>query len=368
MTLMVGRIEDTLRKFVEPGFFENDFTYIDANLLRVDHETVSDPDRRYHGYLDSAEEAAEFIKRRFTYYRDSHTGHWRIAGEPNELPGKMGLLALSTPFVYVASLIKRLAEGFFLLTGIFYETLSDIYEYKNEDNLAERFTENFNRHLAEKKGQFEALWKKMQEDFNYAAAMELSAINATVSTDETELVRMQVIFSEMEYRWNNRIDPLKTPTYQAANFYKQYMKTQNPKLWIYLVKESLEEGRRVQLDGVIRSLMPEGETLSPGRWLDLQIDAIRKHRITPQDILVLKELVQEEAFGNLSPIQLIRSTHLKNAFRNHELSRSEGFIIYGCAYPVEKEERIKPIAGREATSYRGLLELRAAQLRGPEDL
>ena len=337
-------IGETLKKMVDASYFNNEFEY---GIGKIQKKTVEDIEgvRKYHGHLHRGD-VHQYLFKSYLFVRIQGSKEWRIATNPDEIGGHLRTLLFTNPLVYLLTTVKRVAEAVFLVLNCFFEMFAEIYQQKATANL----TKVFIACLSE----FHELWNAVKNDCYCAGVMELAAIHGAWNCEDA--TRMQFLFGDTERQWNRykedgtfkHIEVYETPLFGAFLLLSKCYKTNIPLIWIYMVKESAQHDTSV-LESIIEE--STGEKLnSPIDYLDTAIDSMETARVSVEDLILLKEIIEKvPEFKSMNIRDLISSTRLKCRFLMRQVQRiwkthRRGLVIQDPdAYPFscEKQKRVE---------------------------
>ena len=161
----------------------------------------------------------------FQYLRDNATDKAYIAYNPMDMGPQFLIGAIVTPFVLAGTLVVQTAKLAFACLKVIYHVFQEVYEKQDDEDLLPLFLRSFEKSLELQKQEITAILEEAFASIQYAIGLEAAAIYGTVYCNDPETVaKMQVIWAEIEKKWNHEVDYHDTPTTYAINLKKNLEK------------------------------------------------------------------------------------------------------------------------------------------------
>lgn len=146
-------------------------------------------------------------KRVYLYFKDPTSSKWYF-GNDNPHPTKrlLGVMALGTLVLYLATIAVRMTQTVIILAGVFFRSYKATFSDRKKENFSETFFKAVEIQFSQQKEELLFIGKSLVLDTQCSLAMGVSGIAANFYNNEDKIRKMEVIFSAMEQKWNKGPD------------------------------------------------------------------------------------------------------------------------------------------------------------------
>lgn len=146
-------------------------------------------------------------KKAYHYFQDPTTYQWYFGNDnPQATKRLLGVMALGSLILYTATLALRIIQTVIILVGIFFRSYKATFSHRKEADFSERFFQAVEFQFFQQKEGLFFIGRSLVLDIQCSIAMGVSGVAANFYSDEHQIRKMQVIFSEMEQKWNKGPD------------------------------------------------------------------------------------------------------------------------------------------------------------------